>query len=149
MNESIDQLLDQIENYKNDFYPKAIELHKDERLRQLVKTYKPSGIVIIPSSKKEGISLHYRSTGFNLNMPKWHSDYDYSGVYYGDGAYYDDFHNFKVSDGRLYAKKKELLDYFPKLKLNGVYETIENKIIEEIKKLDICKSATENHGGIK
>ncbi len=143
MKETIEQLLQQIEDYKEGFYPRIIELHNDSRLRLLVKTFKPYGIVIKPSKTKDGFSLYYRQDGFSLNEPKWISDYDYG------GSYYDEFHNFLVKEDRLYAKNKELLDYFPHFKLEGVQKTIERKLMEGIKNLDIYKSATEKSRGKK
>lgn len=139
MTESIDDLLRRIDDYKKDFYPRAIELHENKRLRELVKTYQPYGIVVVKGIG-EGDSLYYRSKGFSLCHPKY-----YSGGW--DGGYYSDsFIDFGYDSGgkkKLVVLDKELLDYFPSFRLNGVCETIEGKIIQGIKNLEIYKSATE------
>ena len=137
--ESIEDLLQQIEDYKKDFYPRAIELHNNERLRSLVKCYSDGGIVVVKNGGSNNPELYYKSNGFVLSVQKYCTGDDWS----DSGYYCPVFHNFKIVEDKLIAEKKELLNHFPKIKIDGALTTIEDSLKNTIKNLEIYKSAKE------
>jgi ribosomal protein S18 acetylase RimI-like enzyme len=139
MTESIEDLLQKIDDYKKDFYPRAIELHNNERLRKLVETYLPWGIKLVGGEYSSSDELQYLAKGFTLN----HKVCTYVGDWDEPSRYDSQFKDFKINNGILVAGGKELLDYFPNIKIEETNKTIEESIKNAIKNLDIYKRAKE------
>ena len=133
MKGDIEKMLDEIDDFKKDYYQKIIGLHNNSRLRNLsVQCDKNYGFTIF---KKDDSSdwLAYGKSGFRVysNGSDWQSS---------EQASMCKIHNGKLVISKRYTEN-ELLDVFPDVSIGE----IEEKIVSEIKKLKIYGQATKNN----
>lgn len=134
--QDLDEMLETMDTYKEEFYLDAIALHEDEKLRSIVEYHPKGQFTIIKGANDSYSQLYYSNEGFVAGMPKY-----CDGGWDDYGYYKHDNYTFGVKDDMLVVsykgKKQELLELFPKVSVKDITQGIE----AEINKLDIYKKA--------
>ncbi len=124
----LEEMMKQIDAHSKSFYAEIIPVHENVQLRAFA-TAKTYGFEILKQKSQSENGLCYTDKGFTALLPKYRQGEE-------TGWYETDYTPFKAKDGKLYARDKELLAFFPRVTI----DVIESALEKGLQELDIYKA---------